>query len=172
MNSRTALTTSINGAAYSFEVEPRLLLVDLIRDKAGLKGTHVGCDTGNCGACTVIMNGLTVKSCQVLAPRADAADIHTVEGLATDGELHPVQEAFWECDGLECGFCTPGMLMTTVAFLSENPDPSDAEIRRAYSGNLCRCTGYLNIIKAVKRAAEMIRERGSGPGVRPLASEK
>jgi len=163
------INTSINGVPYSFEVEPRLLLVDLIRDKAGLKGTHIGCDTGNCGACTVIMNGMAVKSCQVLAPRADEAEIHTVEGLAPDGNLHPVQEAFWECDGLECGFCTPGMLMTTVAFLRENPTPSDQQIRRAYSGNLCRCTGYLNIIKAVKRAAEMMRERGSGVGLRDSA---
>lgn len=151
---RIAVRTTINGKDYSFDVEPRLLLVDLIRDKAGLKGTHVGCDTGNCGACTIVMNGLTVKSCQVLAPRAHEARIRTVEGLARDGALHPVQEAFWECDALECGFCTPGMLMTTVAFLEENPHPSDADIRRAYSGNLCRCTGYLNIIKAVKRAAE------------------
>ncbi len=151
---RITVTTTINGTDYAFEVEPRLLLVDLIRDKAGLKGTHVGCDTGNCGACTVVMNGVTVKSCQVLAPRAGGAEIRTVEGLARDGTLHPIQEAFWECDGLECGFCTPGMLMTTAAFLEENPHPSDQEIRRAYSGNLCRCTGYLNIIKAVKRAAE------------------
>ena len=154
---RIQVHTIINGTEYSFEVEPRLLLVDLIRDKAGLKGTHVGCDTGNCGACTVIMNGLTVKSCQVLAPRAEGAEIRTVEGLAPNGELHPIQEAFWECDALECGFCTPGMLMTTVAFLEENPDPSDDQIRRAYSGNLCRCTGYLNIIKAVKQAAAGMR---------------
>ena len=154
---RITVNATINGTDYSFEVEPRLLLVDLIRDKAGLTGTHVGCDTGNCGACTVIMNGITVKSCQVLAPRADGAEIRTVEGLAGDSSLHPVQEAFWECDGLECGFCTPGMLMTTVAFLEEHSLPSDAEIRRAYSGNLCRCTGYLNIIKAVKLAAERMR---------------
>ncbi len=151
---RITVNTTINGTDYAFEVEPRLLLVDLIRDKAGLKGTHVGCDTGNCGACTVLMDGLTVKSCQVLAPRARGAEIRTIEGLARDGTLHPIQEAFWECDGLECGFCTPGMLMTTAAFLEENPHPSEQEIRRAYSGNLCRCTGYLNIIKAVKRAAE------------------
>ena len=151
---RITVNTTINGTDHSFEVEPRLLLVDLIRDKAGLKGTHIGCDTGNCGACTVIMDGLTVKSCQVLAPRAQGSEIHTVEGLARDGALHPIQEAFWECDGLECGFCTPGMLMTTAAFLADNPRPSDEEIRRTYSGNLCRCTGYLNIIKAVKRAAE------------------
>ena len=105
---RITINTTINGTAHSFEVEPRLLLVDLIRDKAGLKGTHIGCDTGNCGACTVIMDGLTVKSCQVLAPRANGAELHTVEGLARDGALHPIQEAFWECDGLECGFCTPG----------------------------------------------------------------
>lgn len=153
---RITVKTTINGTDYSFEVEPRLLLVDLIRDKARLTGTHTGCDTGNCGACTVLMNGLTVKSCQVLAPRAHGAEIRTVEGLAKHGTLHPIQEAFWECDGLECGFCTPGMLMTTVAFLEENPRPSDEEIRRTYSGNLCRCTGYLNIIKAVKRAAEMM----------------
>jgi len=154
---RIQVSTNINGKAYSFEVEPRLLLVDLIRDKAGLTGTHVGCDTGNCGACTVLMDGLTVKSCQVLAPRAQGAEVRTVEGLAGDGKLHPIQEAFWECDGLECGFCTPGMLMTTVAFLEENPHPADDEIRRAYSGNLCRCTGYLNIIKAVKQAALRLR---------------
>ena len=129
---RITVKTTINGKDYSFEVEPRLLLVDLIRDKAGLTGTHAGCDTGNCGACTVLMNGLTVKSCQVLAPRARGAEIRTVEGLARNGALHPVQEAFWV----------------------ENPHPSDEDIRRAYSGNLCRCTGYLNIIKAVKRAAE------------------
>ena len=154
---RITVHTFINGKAYSFEVEPRLLLVDVIRDKAGLTGTHVGCDTGNCGACTVLMDGLTVKSCQVLAPRAQGAQIRTVEGLAGDGTLHPIQEAFWECDGLECGFCTPGMLMTTVTFLDENPHPADEEIRRAYSGNLCRCTGYLNIIKAVKQAALRLR---------------
>ena len=153
---RITVNTTINGKEYAFDVEPRLLLVDLIRDKAGLKGTHVGCDTGNCGACTVLMNGMTVKSCQVLAPRANGAELRTVEGLARDGALHPIQEAFWECDGLECGFCTPGMLMTTAAFLKENPHPSEPEIRRAYSGNLCRCTGYLNIIKAVRRAAETI----------------
>ncbi|MCY4442506.1 MAG: (2Fe-2S)-binding protein [Deltaproteobacteria bacterium] len=158
---RIQVSTNINGKAYSFEVEPRLLLVDLIRDKAGLTGTHVGCDTGNCGACTVLMDGLTVKSCQVLAPRAQGAEIRTVEGLAGDGELHPIQEAFWECDGLECGFCTPGMLMTTVAFLEENSHPADDEIRRAYSGNLCRCTGYLNIIKAVKQAALRLRSAGA-----------
>ncbi len=151
---RITVNTTINGTGYSFEVKPRLLLVDFIRDKACLKGTHIGCDTGNCGACTVLMNGLTVKSCQVLATRAWGAEIRTVEGLARNGALHPIQEAFWECDGLECGFCTPGMLMSTVAFLDENPHPSDEDIRRAYSGNLCRCTGYLNIIKAVKRAAE------------------
>lgn len=150
------IKTTINDKAYSFEIEPRFLLVDLIRYKAGLKGTPVACDTGNCGACTVMMNGRSVKSCQVLAPRADGAEIMTVEGLRSGENLHPIQEAFWECDAVECGFCTPGMLMTTLAFLKENPRPSDDDIRRAYSGNLCRCTGYLNIIKAVKRAAEMI----------------
>ncbi len=151
-----SVKTTINGKAYSLEIEPRLLLVDLIRYEAGLKGTHVACDTGHCGACTVMMNGRSVKSCQVLAPRADGAEITTVEGLRSGEKLHPIQEAFWECDAVECGYCTPGMLMTTLAFLKENPRPSEDEIRRAYSGNLCRCTGYLNIIRAVKRAAEMI----------------
>ncbi len=156
---RFRLRTTINGKTYDFEIEPRLLLVDLIRDKAGLKGTHIACDTGNCGACTVVMNVLSVKSCQIFAPRADGAEIMTVEGLASDMGLHPIQEAFWECNGLECGYCTPGMIMTTVAFLKENPNPSEEQIRKAYSGNLCRCTGYLNIIKSVKRAAEMLREK-------------
>ncbi|MBI4522831.1 MAG: (2Fe-2S)-binding protein [Deltaproteobacteria bacterium] len=154
MEKRISVRTTINNKVYDFEIEPRLLVVDLIRYNAGLKGTHVACDTGNCGACTVIMNGLSVKSCQVLAPRAHGGEITTVEGLRSGEKLHPIQEAFWECDAVECGYCTPGMLMTTIAFLKDNPHPSEDEIRTAYSGNLCRCTGYLNIIKAVKRAAE------------------
>jgi len=151
------IETTINGEPYTFDVPARLLLVDLIRDKAGLTGTHVACDTGNCGACTTIFNGVSVKSCQVLAARADGATIGTVEGLRTANGLDPIQEAFWECDAAECGFCTSGMLMTAVAFLADNPDPSEDEIRSAFKGNLCRCTGYLNIIKAVQRAAALRR---------------
>jgi len=159
---QVSIDVRINGSPYHFEVEPRLLLVDLIRDKAGLKGTHVACDTGNCGACTVVLNGISVKSCQVLSPRADGAEITTVEALAVSGALHPIQEAFWECDAVECGFCTAGMLMTTLAFLQENPDPTEGEIRAALKGNLCRCTGYLNIIAAVRRAADKLRIEGAG----------
>ncbi len=155
------IETVINSKAYSFDVPARLLLVDLIREQAGLTGTHIGCDTGNCGACTTIFNGLSVKSCQVLAARADGATIRTVEGLKTAEGLDPIQEAFWDCDAAECGFCTSGMLMTAVTFLDANPDPSEDEIRSAFKGNLCRCTGYLNIIKAVMRAAEMRRNRRS-----------
>lgn len=151
------IETTINGQSYSFDVPARLLLVDLIREEAGLTGTHVACDTGSCGACTVVFNGLSVKACQVLAARADGANIRTVEGLMTADGLDPVQEAFWDSDAAECGFCTAGMLMTAVTFLDANPNPNDDEIRSAFKGNLCRCTGYLNIIKAVKRAAELRR---------------
>lgn len=152
------IETVINGEPYSFEVPARLLLVDLIRDEAALTGTHVACDTGSCGACTVVMNGMSVKSCQVLAARADGASIMTVEGLKPAEGLHPIQEAFWECDATECGFCTAGMLMTAVAFLDANPEPTEEDIRQAFKGNLCRCTGYLNIIRAVQRAAELRRQ--------------
>lgn len=149
--------TLINGEEFDLDVPSRTLLVDLIRDEAGLTGTHVACDTGNCGACTVILDGLSVKSCQVLAARADGALITTVEGLAPEEGLSPVQEAFWECDAAECGFCTAGMLVTATAFLADHPAPTDEEIRSGFKGNFCRCTGYLNIIRAVKRAAELRR---------------
>ena len=152
------IETTINSKDYTFDVPARMLLVDLIREQAGLTGTHVACDTGNCGACTTIFNGISVKSCQVLAARADGAAIGTVEGLRTAQGLDPIQEAFWDCDAAECGYCTAGMLMTAVAFLAENEDPSEDDIRSAFKGNLCRCTGYLNIIKAVKRAAELRRK--------------
>jgi len=128
------------------------------RDELNLTGTHVGCDTGHCGACTIIMNGKTVKSCMVLAVQAQGADILTVEGLAEDDKLHPLQEAFWENHGLQCGYCTPGMLMSALFLLKRNPDPTDEEIRRAIEGNLCRCTGYVNIVKSIKAAAKKIRE--------------
>ncbi len=151
------LTLTVNGQRREDEVEPRMLLVHYLRDVAGLTGTHVGCETTLCGACTVLLDGAAVKSCTVLAVQADGAQITTVEGLAKDGQLHPVQEGFWEEHGLQCGYCTPGMIMTSVDLLSRNPNPSEAEIRRALEGNLCRCTGYQHIIKAVQYAATKMR---------------
>jgi aerobic carbon-monoxide dehydrogenase small subunit len=144
----------VNGVEHHLDVEPRLLLVHALRDKLGLTGTHVGCDTSNCGACTVHLDGRAVKSCTVLAVQADGAEVTTIEGLASDGELHPVQEAFWNDHGLQCGYCTPGMIMAAAALLSENPNPTEAEVRHALEGNLCRCTGYHNIVKAVLDAAK------------------
>jgi carbon-monoxide dehydrogenase small subunit len=147
----------VNGRKEAREVEDRTLLVNFIRDSLGLTGTHVGCDTSQCGCCTVQMNGRSVKSCSVLAVQANGADVVTIEGLAKDGELHPVQRAFTECHGLQCGFCTPGMIMATVGFLKDNPNPTEDEICKGLEGNLCRCTGYINIIKAVKRSAELLK---------------
>ena len=143
----------VNGKRQSGEVEDRTLLVNFIRDSLGLTGTHVGCDTSQCGCCTVDMNGRAVKSCSVLAVQAHGAQVVTIEGLAKDGELHPIQRGFWEEHGLQCGFCTPGMIMTTVDLLKNNPSPSEEEIRKGIEGNLCRCTGYHNIVKAVLAAA-------------------
>ena len=148
---------TINGQSYSHEVEPRLLLVHYIRETVGLTGTHVGCDTSQCGACTIIMNGKAVKSCTVLAVQAEGAEITTIEGLAKDGELHPIQEGFWEEHGLQCGYCTPGMIMTAVDLLAKNSSPTDQEIRKGIEGNLCRCTGYQNIVKAIKYAANKMQ---------------
>jgi len=144
----------VNGVEHHLEVEPRLLLVHALRDKLGLTGTHVGCDTSNCGACTVHLDGRAVKSCTVLAVQADGSEVTTIEGLGSDGELHPVQEAFWNDHALQCGYCTPGMIMAAAALLSENPNPTEAEVRHALEGNLCRCTGYQNIVKAVLDAAK------------------
>jgi carbon-monoxide dehydrogenase small subunit len=144
----------VNGVEHHLEVEPRLLLVHALRNQLGLTGTHVGCDTSNCGACTVHLDGRAVKSCTVLAVQADGADITTIEGLAPAGELHPVQEAFWNDHGLQCGYCTPGMIMAAAALLAENPAPTEAEVRHALEGNLCRCTGYHNIVRAVLDAAK------------------
>jgi carbon-monoxide dehydrogenase small subunit len=144
----------INGKQHSFDVEDRTLLVNLIRDHAQLTGTHVGCDTSQCGACTIHMNGVAVKSCTVLAGQANGADIVTIEGLAKGDKLHPVQQAFTECHALQCGFCTPGMIMAVSGFLKDNPKPTDEEIYHGLEGNLCRCTGYINIVKAVKQAAK------------------
>jgi carbon-monoxide dehydrogenase small subunit len=148
------VTININGSDYSADVEPRLLLVHFIRENANLTGTHVGCDTTSCGACTVLVDGKATKSCTMFAVQANGKQITTVEGLAQDGKLHPIQEGFHEKHGLQCGFCTPGMMMTSVAFLKKNPNPTEEEIRWAISGNLCRCTGYVNIVEAVKYAAE------------------
>ncbi|HEY8284410.1 MAG TPA: (2Fe-2S)-binding protein [Chloroflexota bacterium] len=159
---KRAVSLRVNGKSYEHEVSPRLLLVHHLRETLGLTGTHVGCDTSQCGACTVVMNGLSVKSCTVLAVQADGAEILTVEGLATNGALHPLQQGFWEKHGLQCGFCTPGMLMAAYNLLNRNPDPSEEEIRHGLEGNLCRCTGYHNIVAAIRWAAEEMR---TGAGV-------
>jgi aerobic carbon-monoxide dehydrogenase small subunit len=152
---------TINGEKREAEVEPRLLLVHLIRDVLRLTGTHIGCDTTHCGACTVLLDGRPVKSCTVLAVQAQGRQIMTVEGLEQDGQLHPLQEGFWQEHGLQCGYCTPGMLMTSYAFLKKNPHPTEDEIRWAISGNLCRCTGYVNIVKSIEYAAAKLRQGGS-----------
>ena len=148
-----SISVTVNGRRYQEEVEPRLLLVDFLRDVLGLTGTHVGCDTSGCGACTIIVNGKAVKSCTLLAVQADGADVTTIEGLASNGELHPLQQSFHDEHGLQCGFCTPGMIMAAWQLLERNPDPSDADIRHALEGNFCRCTGYENIVKSVRAAA-------------------
>ena len=144
---------TVNGVRHEAEVEPRTLLVDFLRDRLGLTGTKVGCDTSQCGSCTIHLDGRAVKACTVLAVQADGSSVTTIEGLASDGRLHPVQEAFWEKHGLQCGFCTPGMIMAAVDLLERTADPSDDEIRHALEGNLCRCTGYENIVRAVREAA-------------------
>jgi carbon-monoxide dehydrogenase small subunit len=144
----------VNGVLYEAEVEPRLLLASFLRETCGLTGTHVGCETSVCGACTVLVDGQAVKSCTLFAVQADGAEVTTVEGLTTNGEMHPVQEGFWECHGLQCGYCTPGMMMTAVQLLERNGSPSRDEIRHALDGNLCRCTGYSHIIDAVEHAAK------------------
>jgi aerobic carbon-monoxide dehydrogenase small subunit len=151
------VAVTVNGRAYEKDVEPRLLLSDFLRHELGLTGTHVGCEHGVCGACTILFDGEPVRSCIMLAVQADGHALTTVEGLTPAGGLHPLQEAFWECHGLQCGFCTPGFLMTLVPFLEANPDPSEEEIRQALSGNLCRCTGYQHIVDAVKLAVERRR---------------
>ncbi|MEK6666826.1 MAG: (2Fe-2S)-binding protein [candidate division NC10 bacterium] len=149
----------INGVAYSHEVEPRLLLVHYIRDVVGLTGTHIGCDTSQCGACTIMLNGMAVKCCTMLAVQADGAEILTIEGLAKDGQLHPIQEGFWEKHGLQCGYCTPGMILAAYQLLQRSPNPSEAEIRHNLEGNLCRCTGYHNIVKSIQYAAQKMAGR-------------
>ncbi len=158
------VTCKINGKEYSGAAEPRTLLVHFIRDVLNLTGTHIGCDTGHCGACTIMMNGKSTKSCMVLAVQAQGADLLTVEGLADGDKLHPIQEAFWENHGLQCGYCTPGMLISSLFLLQRNHNPTEEEIRRGIEGNLCRCTGYVNIVKAIHAAAKkMEADRGEKP---------
>ncbi|MFO1377911.1 MAG: (2Fe-2S)-binding protein [Steroidobacteraceae bacterium] len=154
---RIAIGVTVNGQRYEREVEPRLLLVQLLREELRLTGTHIGCDTTYCGACTILVNGEPVKSCTMLAVQADGADILTVEGLEKDGELHPLQKAFSENHGLQCGYCTPGMLMSATALLARNPSPDRKQIRKGIQGNLCRCTGYHNIVAAIESAAATLR---------------
>jgi carbon-monoxide dehydrogenase small subunit len=150
------IALTVNGERHEADVEPRELLVYFLRERLGLTGTHVGCDTSSCGACTVLLDGESVKSCTLLAVQADGGDVTTIEGLAEDGQLHPVQQAFHEQHALQCGYCTPGFVMATVSLLREQPDPSEAEIRKALEGNMCRCTGYVNIVKAVQQSAAAV----------------
>ena len=154
---RVTISLKVNGQQHSAEVEARLLLVHFLRETLEMTGTHIGCDTSNCGACTVILNGKAVKSCTVLAVQADGGEVETIEGMEQNGQLHPLQEGFWQEHGLQCGFCTPGMIMTSKALLASNPSPTEAEIRLGISGNLCRCTGYVNIVKAIQYGAAKMR---------------
>jgi len=156
MNIRIHL--EVNGVEYSHDVEPRLILADYLRDVIRLTGTHIGCDTSSCGACTILLNGKATKSCTLFAVQADGSQITTIEGMMKNGELHPLQEAFNECHGLQCGFCTPGMIMTADDFLRTNPDPTAEEIRAALEGNYCRCTGYHNIVKSIQHAAKRMKK--------------
>ena len=156
-NDKVSIKVKVNGKSYAVEVEARLLLVELLRENLDLTGTHVGCDTTYCGACTVLMNGAAVKSCTVFAVQADGAEILTVEGLAQNGQLHPIQKAFGDAYGLQCGYCTPGLLMSAYQLVTRNRQPSDKDIRKAIAGNTCRCTGYQNIFKAIRLAAESVK---------------
>lgn len=151
---KQSVTMTVNGVTHTHDVEPRVLLANFLRDTLGLTGTNIGCDTSQCGSCTILLNGEAVKSCTVLALQADGAQVTTIEGLAQEGKLHAVQEGFWEKHGLQCGFCTPGMIMTAVDLLQRNPHPTEAEIRHGLDGNICRCTGYQNIVRAIQYAAE------------------
>ena len=160
------ISITVNGQAFQREVESRTLLVHLLREDLGLTGTHVGCDTSSCGSCTILVNGLAVKSCTLLAAQADGTEVITVEGLSSNGNLHPIQTSFWEMHGLQCGFCTPGFLMATVQLLERNPDPSEEDIRDSLEGNYCRCTGYHNIVRAVQDAADKTRASSIATGKR------
>jgi carbon-monoxide dehydrogenase small subunit len=166
----STISVTVNGRTHQSDVEPRTLLVHYLRDTLGLTGTHIGCDTSQCGACTVMLDGISVKSCTVLAAQADGSQITTIEGLAQDGQLHPLQEGFWERHGLQCGYCTPGMIMSACDLLQRNPNPSEEEIRHNLEGNLCRCTGYHNIVKAVQYAAAKMRgEQPAEASAEPVA---
>jgi carbon-monoxide dehydrogenase small subunit len=160
VSTNVQVQVTVNGQRQTMEVEPRLLLVHLLRDELGLTGTHVGCDTGNCGACTVTLDGASCKSCTVLAVQADGSEVTTIEGMGSEGDLHPLQEAFWAEHGLQCGYCTPGMIMAAADLLERNPDPTEEEVRHGLEGNLCRCTGYHNIVKAVRSAAQATKASG------------
>jgi carbon-monoxide dehydrogenase small subunit len=164
------VTVTVNGEAREADVEPRLLLVHLLRDVFGLTGTHVGCDTSNCGACTIHVNGASAKSCTMLAVQADGAEVRTIEGMADGATLHPLQQAFWDQHGLQCGFCTPGMIMQAAWLLGENPEPSETQIRAGIAGNLCRCTGYVNIVKAIQQAATEMRATSDAPAAARASS--
>ncbi len=163
MADRVPVSVTVNGTSYARDVEPRDLLVYFLREELGLTGTHVGCDTSQCGACTVLLDNRPVKACTMFAVQADGHQVRTVEGLATNGQLHPLQQAFWDEHGLQCGFCTPGFLMTAAALLESNPRPSDADIRKGLEGNLCRCTGYANIVRAVQSASQAIQTGAAVP---------
>ena len=165
------VTLTVNGEAHEADVEPRLLLVPLLRDVFGLTGTHIGCDTSNCGACTVHVNGESAKSCTMLAVQADGAEIKTIEGMASGATLHPLQQGFWDQHGLQCGFCTPGMIMQAAWLLEQNPDPSEDEIRAGIAGNLCRCTGYVNIVKAIQQVSGELKASASAPVVAAASVE-
>ncbi len=165
MTTKQHVSVTVNGEVREADVEPRLLLVHLLREVFGLTGTHVGCDTSNCGACTVHVDGRSAKSCTMLAVQADGAEIRTIEGMADGANLHPLQQAFWDQHGLQCGFCTPGMIMQAAWLLEGNPDPTEQEIREGIAGNLCRCTGYVNIVKAIQQAAGTLAAGESAPVV-------
>jgi carbon-monoxide dehydrogenase small subunit len=171
MSANVRVEITVNGVRHETEVEPRLLLVHLLREGLGLTGTHVGCDTTNCGACTVHLNGEAVKSCTVLAVQADGSEVTTIEGVAPDNRLHPLQEAFWENHGLQCGYCTPGMIMAAADLLERNPNPTEEEVRHGLEGNLCRCTGYHNIVKAVMAAAGSMPAAEAAPAPAGAAEE-
>jgi aerobic carbon-monoxide dehydrogenase small subunit len=165
------VTLTVNGEQREADVEPRLLLVHLLRDVFGLTGTHIGCDTSNCGACTVHVDGRSAKSCTMLAVQADGAEVRTIEGMVDGANLHPLQQAFWDQHGLQCGFCTPGMIMQAAWLLDQNASPSESEIREGISGNLCRCTGYVNIVKAIQQAAGVLEAGASAPVVAAETTE-
>jgi carbon-monoxide dehydrogenase small subunit len=169
MADRVRISVTVNGTTYAREVEPRDLLVYFLREELGLTGTHVGCDTSQCGACSVLLDGRAIKSCTVFAVQVDGRQLTTIEGLARDGQLHPLQEAFWNEHGLQCGFCTPGFIITSAALLAANPRPSVEQIKKGLEGNLCRCTGYANIVKAVQTASQQMARVGVAPGLAATA---